>query len=112
MEPMYIEILDTDKVYFTMYYISPYTKSYVIFDNATKKIIRLRNTTKERFFVSLYTTDDTVVHYIDAVTFEKPRQFVKGVVRNVLYYPYTVYNVELPRDDTNDNDVNDSIPIL
>ena len=88
MEPMYIEILDTDTVYFTMYYISPYTKSYVIFNNATKKILQLRNTTRGRFSISLCTTDDTVVHYIDAVSFEIPRQFVKGSYET--YYPIRI----------------------
>ena len=109
MEPMYIEVLYTDTPYFVKYYVSPYTKSYVIFDNVTKHILQLRNLTRNHYFVSLYTNDDRVVHYKDTIKFETNRLAVKGVVRNVLYHPNTIYNVELPSNNENEDDTGECI---
>ena len=104
IEPMYIEIREINKEYFTMYYVSPYTKSYEIFDSVSKHIIQLRNLTRSNYFVSLYSNDDdNVIHYKDSISLEYPKQFSRGVIRNIQSFKEIVFNVELPRDHVVDD---------
>ena len=95
IEPMYIEIREINKEYFTMYYVSPYTKSYEIFDSVSKHIIQLRNLTRSNYFVSLYSNDDnTVIHHKDSIALEYPKEFSKGVIQNIQSYKEIVYTNE------------------
>ena len=81
---MYIDIFEKDKEDTSpeRYVILPYINSMEIF-KGTKYITKIDISTQKKFFITLFTTDNKIVHYKKNIVFERAKPFINGLIRNM-----------------------------
>ena len=91
---MYIDIFEKDKEDTSpeRYVILPYINSMEIF-KGTKYITKIDISTQKKFFITLFTTDNKIVHYKKNIVFEQAKPFINGFIRNMEFETVKYTNI-------------------